>query len=154
LLLVFAEGKFKKINFKGLLYSLIVATIIVSYSIVDAKGARLSNAFIYLLYYFALDGFLFNIISLFLFKENKITFKFFKKNLKKIVIAASCSVYSYLPAVYGFTVGKVAVVAALREVSILFASLYGLIILKEKGGYLAFISALLILLGCVVIKIF
>jgi len=89
-----------------------------------------------------------------LFKENKITFKFFKKNLKKIVIAASCSVYSYLPAVYGFTVGKVAVVAALREVSILFASLYGLIILKEKGGYLAFISALLILLGCVVIKIF
>ena len=30
LLLVFAEGKFKKINFKGLLYSLIVASIIVS----------------------------------------------------------------------------------------------------------------------------
>ena len=154
LLLVFAEGKFTKINFKGLLYSLIVASIIVSYSIIDAKGARLSNALTYLLYYFALDGFLFNAISLFLFKKKRITFKFFRNNFKKITIAAACSVYSYFPAVYGFTVGKVAVVAALREVSILFASLYGLIVLKEKGGYLALFSALLILCGCVIIKLF
>ena len=154
LLLVFAEGKLKKINFKGLIYSLIVASIIVAYSIIDAKGARLSNAFIYLLYYFSLDGFVFNLISLFMFKKNRVSLIFFKNNFKNISIAAACSAYSYLPAVYGFTVGKVAVVAALREVSILLASLYGLVILKEKGGYLAFISALLILLGCVVIKLF
>ena len=153
LLLVFAEGKLKKINFKGLIYSLIVASIIVAYSIIDAKGARLSNAFIYLLYYFSLDGFVFNLISLFMFKKNRVSLIFFKNNFKNISIAAACSAYSYLPAVYGFTVGKVAVVAALREVSILLASLYGLVILKEKGGYLAFISALLILLGCVVIKL-
>lgn len=154
LLLVFAEGKLKKINFKGLIYSLIVASIIVAYSIIDAKGARLSNAFIYLLYYFSLDGFVFNLISLFMFKKNRVSLIFFKNNFKNISIAAACSAYSYLPAVYGFTVGKVAVVAALREVSILLASLYGLVILKEKGGYLAFISVLLILLGCVVIKLF
>lgn len=154
LLLVFAEGKLKKINFKGLIYSLIVASIIVAYSIIDAKGARLSNDFIYLLYYFSLDGFVFNLISLFMFKKNRVSLIFFKNNFKNISIAAACSAYSYLPAVYGFTVGKVAVVAALREVSILLASLYGLVILKEKGGYLAFISALLILLGCVVIKLF
>ena len=90
----------------------------------------------------------------FYLKKNRITFKFFRNNFKKITVAAACSVYSYFPAVYGFTVGKVAVVAALREVSILFASLYGLIVLKEKGGYLAFFSALLILCGCVVIKLF
>ena len=154
LLLVFAEGKLKKVNFKGLIYSLIVASIIVAYSIIDAKGARLSNACIYLLYYFSLDGFVFNLISLFMFKKNRVSLIFFKNNFKNISIAAACSAYSYLPAVYGFTVGKVAVVAALREVSILLASLYGLVILKEKGGYLAFISALLILLGCVVIKLF
>ena len=55
---------------------------------------------------------------------------------------------------YGYTIGKVAVVAALREMSILFASLYGLFILKEKGGYLAFISAVMILSGCILIKLF
>ena len=80
--------------------------------------------------------------------------KYFSKNLKNISIATFFNVYSYLPAVYGYTVGKIAIVARLREMSILFASLYGLFILKEKGGYLAFISALMILTGCILIKIF
>lgn len=154
LLLVFSEGNFKKINIKGLVYSLLVAAIIVAYSTIDAKGARLSNAFIYLIYYFALDGFIFNIISYFTFKKHQLSFVYFKKNLISIFAAASCSIYSYIPAVYGFTVGKIAVIAALREVSILFASIYGIFILKERGGYLALTSAILILLGCVVIKIF
>ncbi len=154
LLLVFSEGNFKKINFKGLIYSLIVAFIIIAYTITDAKGARASNAIIYLLYYFALDGFIFNFIAVFLFKKNKINFDYFLKNFKSISVAAFFNIYSYLPAVYGYTIGKVAVIAALREMSILFASLYGLFVLKEKGGYLAFISALMILTGCILIKFF
>ena len=154
LLLVFSEGNFKKINFQGLTYSLIVALIIIAYTITDAKGARASNALIYLLYYFSIDGLIFNIIALFIFKNKEIDLKYFLKNLKNIFIAAFFNVYSYLPAVYGYTIGKVAVIAALREISILFASLYGLFILKEKGGYLAFISAVMILAGCILIKLF
>ncbi len=154
LLLVFSEGNFKKINIKGLLYSLLVSIIIIAYTVTDAKGARASSALIYLLYYFAIDGFIFNFIAIFIFKKNQINVKYFSKNLKNISIAAFFNVYSYLPAVYGYTVGKIAIVAALREMSILFASLYGLFILKEKGGYLAFISALMILTGCILIKIF
>ncbi len=154
LLLVFSEGNFKKINIKGLIYSLLVAAIIVAYSTIDAKGARLSNAFIYLIYYFALDGFIFNLLSYFTFKKHSLNLVYFKKNFISIFVAASCSIYSYIPAVYGFTVGKIAVIAALREVSILFASIYGVFILKEKGGFLALTSAILILLGCVAIKIF
>ena len=42
----------------------------------------------------------------------------------------------------------------LREMSIIRLSFDGLFILKEKGGYLAFISALMILTGCILIKIF
>ena len=143
LLLVFSEGNFKKINIKGLVYSLLVAAIIVAYSTIDAKGARLSNAFIYLIYYFALDGFIFNLISYFTFKNHQLNFIYFKKNFISIFAAASCSIYSYIPAVYGFTVGKIAVIA-----------IYGIFVLKERGGYLALTSAILILLGCVVIKIF
>ena len=154
LLLVFSEGNFKKINVKGLTYSLIVALIIIAYTITDAKGARASNAVIYLLYYFSIDGFIFNIIAPFIFKNKSIDLKYYSKNMKNISIAAFFNIYSYLPAVYGYTIGKVAVIAALREMSILFASLYGLFVLKEKGGYLAFISAVMILAGCVMIKLF
>ncbi len=154
LLLVFSEGNFKKINIKGLTYSLIVALIIIAYTITDAKGARASNAVIYLLYYFSLDGFIFNFIAPFIFKNKKLKIEYFAKNFKNIFIAAFFNIYSYLPAVYGYTIGKVAVIAALREISILFASLYGLFVLKEKGGHLAFISALMILTGCILIKLF
>ena len=101
-----------------------------------------------------MDGFIFNFISYFTFKKHQLDFIYFKKNFISIFAAAACSIYSYIPAVYGFTVGKIAVIAALREVSILFASIYGVFILKEKGGFLALISAILILLGCVIIKIF
>ena len=82
LLLVFSEGNFKKINFKGLTYSLIVALIIIAYTITDAKGARASNALIYLLYYFSLDGFIFNIIAPFIFKKKEINLNYFLKILK------------------------------------------------------------------------
>ena len=101
-----------------------------------------------------MDGVIFNLLSYFTFKKHPINLIYFKKNFISIFAAASCSIYSYIPAVYGFTVGKIAVIAALREVSILFASIYGIFVLKERGGYLALTSAILILLGCVVIKIF
>ena len=87
-------------------------------------------------------------------QKKKINFNYILKNFKNISIAAFFNIYSYLPAVYGYTIGKVAVIAALREMSILFASMYGLFILKEKVGYLAFISAVMILTGCILIKLF
>ncbi len=154
LLLIFSDGKFKKINVKGLINSFIVAGIIVLYSLNDAKGARLSNAFIYLFYYFMVDGFVFNLVSYFVFKKSKLELSFFKKHYFKIVTSGMASVYSYLTAVYGFTVGKVAVIAALRESSILFASIYGIYFLKEKGGFLRLFSAFLIVFGCILVKIF
>ena len=52
----------KKINFKGLGLSLMVACTIVVYTLVDAKGARLSDSAIsYGIYMFALEGIIFNI---------------------------------------------------------------------------------------------
>ncbi len=55
--LIFSEGNYRKINFKGLGLSLMVASTIVVYTLVDAKGARLSeNAISYGLYMFAMEG--------------------------------------------------------------------------------------------------
>lgn len=43
LLLVFANQKFKEINFKGLGYAVLVALTIAAYTINDAKGVRVSE---------------------------------------------------------------------------------------------------------------
>ena len=154
ILLIFADSRFKKINFKGLSYALLVALMIAIYTIVDALGSRASDAIIYLIYYFAFDGIIFNVLAIFFLKNSNLTLSFFKKYLKEILVSAVLASYSYFPAVYGFTVAKVATVASLRETSILFASLYGVFILKEKIGILGVISSCLIFIGVILIKFY
>ena len=154
ILLIFADSRFKKINFRGLSYALLVALMIAIYTIVDALGSRASDAIIYLIYYFAFDGIIFNVLAIFFLKNSNLTLSFFKKYSKEILVSAVLASYSYFPAVYGFTVAKVATVASLRETSILFASLYGVFILKEKIGILGVISSCLIFIGVILIKLY
>ena len=154
LLLIFSEGKFKKINFKGLFYSLIVALTITLYTIVDSLGVRASNVASYLFTYFIIDGFAFNLMSLVFLKKSNLTINFIKNNFSTIFLASILSIYSYFPAVYGFSVSNVASVAALREVSIIFASIYGVFFLKEKMGLIGFFSSILIFSGAILIKIY
>ena len=154
ILLIFADSRFKKINFKGLSYALLVALMIAFYTIVDALGSRASDAIVYLVYYFAFDGIIFNVLAIFFLKNSNLTLVFFKKYWREVLVSAVLASYSYFPAVYGFTVAKVATVASLRETSILFASLYGVFILKEKIGILGIVSSCLIFLGVILIKFY
>ncbi len=154
LLLVFANQKFKQINFAGLGYAVLVALTIAAYTINDAKGVRISEPITYLTYYFALDGIVFNLAFIIFFKKHKLDLTLIKKEIKPIILAGILSLYSYYPAVYAFSLTKVATVAALRECSILLASLYGVFFLKEKLGTIRILSAILIFAGCVMIKLY
>ena len=53
---------------------------------------------------------------------------------------------------YAYTKINVPSVAALREISILFTSIYGVYFLKEKFGLVKVISAVLVVIGCVIIR--
>ena len=154
LLLVFANQKFKNINFIGLGYAILVALTIASYTINDAIGVRISEPIMYITYYFALDGIVFNLAFIIFFRKHKFNLDLIKKEIKPIIIAGILSLYSYYPAVYSFSITKVASVAALRECSILLASLYGVFFLKEKFGIIRILSAILIFLGCIMIKLY
>lgn len=154
LLLVFANQKFKNINFIGLGYAILVALTIAAYTINDAIGVRISEPIMYITYYFALDGIVFNLAFIIFFRKHKFNLDLIKKEIKPIIIAGILSLYSYYPAVYAFSITKVASVAALRECSILLASLYGVFFLKEKFGIIRILSAILIFLGCIMIKLY
>jgi len=154
LLLVFANQKFKNINFIGLGYAILVALTIATYTINDAIGVRISEPIMYITYYFALDGIVFNLAFIIFFRKHKFNLDLIKKEIKPIIIAGILSLYSYYPAVYAFSLTKVASVAALRECSILLASLYGVFFLKEKFGIIRILSAILIFLGCIMIKLY
>ena len=152
--LIFSEGNYKKINFKGLGLSLMVASTIVVYTLVDAKGARLSESAIsYGIYMFAIEGITFNIAYVLFFKDKKIPFQFISKEKYKILLASILVTFAYLPILYAFTKVNVPSVAALREISILFTSIYGVYFLKEKFGLIKVISAALVVVGCIIIRI-
>ena len=151
--LIFSEGNYKKINFKGLGLSLMVASTIVIYTLVDAKGARLSESAIsYGVYMFAIEGITFNIAYILFFKDKKIPFEFIFKEKYKILLASILVTFAYLPILYAFTKVNVPSVAALREISILFTSIYGVYFLKEKFGFIKVVSAVLIVVGCIIIR--
>ena len=151
--LIFSEGNYKKINFKGLGLSLMVASTIVIYTLVDAKGARLSESAIsYGIYMFAIEGITFNIAYILFFKDKKIPFEFIFKEKYKILLASILVTFAYLPILYAFTKVNVPSVAALREISILFTSIYGVYFLKEKFGLIKVVSAALIVVGCIIIR--
>lgn len=152
--LIFSEGNYKNINFKGLGLSLIVACTIVVYTLVDAKGARLSESVIsYGIYMFAMEGIIFNFAYILFFQDKKIPMQFILKEKYKILLASLLVTSAYLPILYAFTKVNVPSVAALREISILFTSIYGVYFLKEKFGLIKVISAALVVVGCIIIRI-
>ena len=153
LLLVFANQKFKNINFIGLGYAILVALTIAAYTINDAIGVRISEPIMYITYYFALDGIVFNLAFIVFFRKHKFNLDLIKKEIKPIIIAGILSLYSYYPAVYAFSITKVASVAALRECSILLVSMYGVFFLKEKFGIIRILSAIFFL-GHIMIKLY
>jgi len=126
----------------------------VVYTLVDAKGARLSqNVIAYGMYMFALEGITFNLAYIVLFKDKKIPMTFIQKEKYKILLASFLVTFAYLPILYAFTKVNVPSVAALREISILFTSIYGVYFLKEKFGLIKVISAVLVVIGCIIIRI-
>jgi drug/metabolite transporter (DMT)-like permease len=131
-----------------------VACTIVVYTLVDAQGARLSDSvFSYGIYMFAMEGIIFNLAYILFFKDKKIPLKFILSEKYKILFASLLVTFAYLPILYAFTKVNVPSVAALREISILFTSIYGVYFLKEKFGLIKVISAALVVIGCITIRI-
>ena len=68
-------------------------------------------------------------------------------------IAGSLSLASYWVAIWAFTQAPIALVAALRETSVLFAILLGVLVLKERAGWPRWAAAGLIVCGVILIRL-
>jgi len=90
-------------------------------------------------------------------------YAFFKRGLsiipKKIsvwilgLIAGSASVLAYWIAVWAMTIAPIALVAALRETSVLFAVLIGVLFFKESMGKSKIIASLIIVFGIIITRL-
>jgi drug/metabolite transporter (DMT)-like permease len=137
---------------KALLFALGTAVFTASYTLVDGIGAQLSGtASGFTLWMFVGDGILMTLYALAI--RGRGLFAAARGNLLSGTAAGALSLGSYWIAIWAFTLAPIALVAALRETSVLFAMLIAVFWLGEKTGPQRWFAAGLILAGIVLMRL-
>lgn len=137
---------------KALVFALGTAAFTASYTMVDAIGAQRSGtASGFTLWMFVGDGALMTVYARFM--RGRSLFAAMHGNLAGGVAAGVLSLGSYWIAIWAFTQAPIALVAALRETSVLFAMLIAVFWLGEKAGAQRWAAAALILAGIVMTRL-
>jgi drug/metabolite transporter (DMT)-like permease len=137
---------------QALFYALGTALFTASYTLVDGIGAQISGtASGFTLWMFVGDGILMTIYALTL--RGRGLFAAARGNLAGGLAVGALSLGSYWIAIWAFTVAPIALVAALRETSVLFAMLIAVFLLGEKASVQRWFAAGLILIGIVLMRL-
>lgn len=143
---IFSNGESQRM----LPWALASAGATASYSLVDGMGARIAgDATQFVAWMFAIDGLIFAVIY---FARGGIMPRS-AVDWGKGSVAGAASLGAYWIAVWAMTVAPIALVTALRETSILFAVLLGVLLFGERLDRGKAISAALIIMGVVVTRI-
>lgn len=151
--MMMAQGVFKSGETRSLIpLALGSAACTAGYSIVDGMGARVAlDATMFTAWLFIFDGMFFA-----LFTTATRGPKAFKASRRAWMIGAfagALSLITYWIAVWAMTKAPIALVAAVRETSVLFAVLIGIFVLGEKTSAGKIIAALVIVSGIIVIRL-
>lgn len=137
---------------KAVFFALVNAAIIAAYTVVDALGVRASgHALQYVATLFLLDGLPFGLVVMAM--RGRSAGVYARHRWPVASLGALASLGSYGIALWAMTSAPVAVVAALRETSVLFAVLIGAWFLKESLSIRRVFGACTIVLGVMVVRV-
>jgi len=136
----------------SLLFAFSNAGVIVMYTLVDGQGVRLSNhAISYIGWMFFLISIVIVLASLVLHRGMVV--RFLRPSLAKSAVGGACVLGSYGIALWAMTRAPIALVAGLRETSVIFAMLIAAYFLGERITRLRLLSVLMVTAGAIAIKI-
>ncbi len=152
-ILLMARGAFASGESRKLVpFALGSAMATAGYSLVDGLGARVSgDAVAYVGWLFTLDALFFTPCCVLL--RGSAVLRADKRAWMMGSVAAMASYGAYAIAVWAMTVAPIALVAAIRETSILFAVLIGWIVFHERMDKAKAISAVLIVGGVMITRL-
>ena len=137
---------------KAVRFALSNAVLIAIYTVVDAQGARLSgHVGQYVALLFVLDGWPFAVL-VYLQRKGQV-WQYARARWPLATFGALASLGSYSIALWAMTVAPVALVAALRETSVLFAVILGAWLLRERWTRWRVIGASTIVCGVVALRL-
>jgi phosphonate utilization associated putative membrane protein len=136
---------------KALGFALLNAAIIALYTVVDGLGVRAGgNALQYIAALFLLHGWPFALVVFWL--HGKALPQYARKRWPVASLGASATLGSYGLALWGMSQAPVATVAALRETSVLFALVLGVLFLGERFTKRRLVGAGVIVAGIVALR--
>ena len=136
-------------------YALANAAIIAAYTMVDGLGVRASgNALQYVALLFMLDGLPYFTIVMWQRRAALAdSIAFMKQRWPVALVGSSASLGAYAIALWAMTKAPVASVAALRETSVLFATLIGVLMLKERFRLQRLLGAGAVVIGVMALRL-
>lgn len=136
----------------AIMIALTNSIIIAMYTLIDAQGVRLADqAMQYISALFLLEGWPYALWAL--HRHRKTVTQYLGIRWKTSLIGGMASVGSYAISLWAMTVAPVAMVAALRETSVLFAALLGAWFLHERLAGRRIIGVLIIIAGAIGIRL-
>jgi drug/metabolite transporter (DMT)-like permease len=127
------------------------AVVIAVYTLIDGHGARVSgNAWSYIVWLFVLDGIPF---SLWMLATRRASFvAHLRRRSRRALAGGGLSAAAYAISVWAMTKAPVALVASLRETSVLFATLIGARLLNERLSVRRWSGVAAVVLGVLALK--
>tara|TARA_B100001769_G_C21940695_1_gene506782 strand:- start:122 stop:865 length:744 start_codon:yes stop_codon:yes gene_type:complete len=148
-LFLISYSKNLSFNFRGFSLAVSTAILITAYTLVDGVGVRLSeNGFSYIYWLFTLNGIPLLIIGL--ITKNGLR----KKETYTIRSGIAAGVFatsSYAIVVWSMQFIEIAYVSSIREISIVFAAIIGMVFLFERNAKSRIIPSILIVSGISVV---
>jgi len=112
-------------------FALANALVVAAYTMIDGQGARLSAAPVsYALWFFAATGA--TVFAYGLARRGAAVPAHFRRHWLRALVGGSCAVGAYGIALWAMTRAPIALVAVLRETSVIFGAVFGALLLKEK----------------------
>ena len=135
-------------------FALLTALSIAAYTLVDGAGARLAGSPApYIVWLFVLDGIMMFTFGCWRAGSRRVVTEF-RQAWTIVLLEGVLSTAAYAIAIWAMTVAPIALVAALRETSVLFAALLGVALLKEPVMPARLAAAALVLCGLALIRLY
>lgn len=137
---------------RALLFPLATAGTVVIYTVIDGQGARLAgNAFAYNGWLFVLTAL--PLLLLFVARDGRATTAYLRLHWQRGLLGGFCTLASYGLALWAMTQAPIALVAALRETSVVFGALIAAVWLGERVARLRWIVIGLVCAGAMAIRL-
>jgi drug/metabolite transporter (DMT)-like permease len=147
-ILAFASGAHDR---RATLFALANAVVIGAYTLIDATGVRTSGAPVsYTFWFFVANGFI--IFLLGAVQRGKALPAYCRRHALRTLAGGACALGAYSIALWAMTRAPVALVAVLRETSVIFAAIIGAVVFRERMTRRRLVATGAVLLGLLVLR--